>query len=509
MLQQGLFVGDVCYYYGDQGFNFVPPKHVDPSLGYGYDYDVTNAEVILTRMSVEDGRLVLPDGMSYELLVLPDREDINLEVLKRLEELVKAGATVIGRKPTKSNGLSEYPHRDEKVKGLADALWGPCDGQTVKEHRYGKGRIIWGRSLREILQGRGIGPDFGFTSYSPVSRASRPRIAGRMPATQGAVLDYIHRRTSDADIYFVSNTSASWEDVDCTFRVSGKTPELWDPGSSRIQEQLVYSSVEGGTKVPLRLPPAGSVFVVFRRKAKDNHIVAVTRNDTEILPASLNEPQELPRIEILPGAHNDIELRVWENGTYVFKTAQGKQIRAEIDTIPAAQEITGPWEVRFPPGWGAPASRVFPSLISWTQDSEDGVRYFSGIATYHKEFELSAKQLEAGREVFLELGRVRFVANVYLNGTNLGIFWKPPFRIDITDAARPGKNKLVIEVANTWSNRLTGDANSPRDQRYCRTNIGKSLTWQVPWKETPLLESGLLGPVGLITAKKVNIDWPE
>ena len=482
MLQQGLFVGDVCYYYGDQGFNFVPPKHVDPSLGYGYDYDVTNAEVILTRMNVEGDRLVLPDGMSYELLVLPDREDMDLEVLKRLEELIKAGAAVVGRKPTKSNGLTEYPQRDEKVRQLADTLWGPCDGQITKEHRYGKGTIVWGRSLREILQGRGIGPDFSFTSHGG-----------------GAGLDYIHRRTGDVDIYFVSNMSASWEDVDCTFRVFGKTPELWHPENGRTREQVVYSSVEGGTRIPLRLPPAGSVFVVFRGKAKKNHIASVIRD----------EGRGTEDVEILPGERNDIELRVWENGTYVLKTAQGRQVRAEIDTIPAAQGIAGPWEVRFSPGWGAPASRVFPNLISWTQDSEDGVRYFSGIAAYHKGFELSARQLETGREVFLDLGRVRFVADVYLNGTNLGILWKPPFCVDITHAARPGKNKLVIEVANTWSNRLTGDAHSPKDQRYCRTNITKSLTWEVPWKDTPLLESGLLGPVRLVSARRVRVELSE
>jgi hypothetical protein len=137
------------------------------------------------------------------------------------------------------------------------------------------------------------------------------------------------------------------------------------------------------------------------------------------------------------------------------------------------------------------------------------VRYFSGIATYHKDFELSAEQIATGKQLFLDLGRVRFVADVYLNGTNLGILWNPPFRVDITREARPGKNRLVIEVANTWSNRLTGDANSPKDQRYCRTNITKSLTWQVPWKDTPLLESGLLGPVRLVTARTIPINLPE
>jgi len=485
LLQEGLFVADVCYYYGDQGFNFVPPKHIDPSLGPGYDYDVTNAEVILTRMSVKNGRLVLPDGMSYALLVLPDREDMDLEVLGKIEELVTAGATVVGRKPTRANGLTDYPRRDEKVRALADKLWGPCDGEDVKEHRYGRGRVIWGRSLREILQSRGLGPDFSFTGAGD----------------EAADLDYIHRRTPNADIYFVSNKNMRWQDAECTFRVTAKAPELWDPASGRMHRLGVYRSVDGGTEVSLRLPPAGSAFVVFREGATRDHIVSVTKDDRPVFPAS--------EMEILPGDSDDLELRFFRSGTYVFKTVRGKQIETEVTAIPAAREIKGAWEVRFAEGWGAPASKVFPTLISWTEDSEEGVKYFSGIATYTREFDLSANQLHPDSALYLDLGRVRFVADVHLNGKALGILWKPPFRVEISRAARRGTNKLVIEVANTWSNRLVGDANSPGDQRYCRTNMTRSLTWQAPWKDTPLLESGLLGPVRLVTAKKLNVNLPE
>ena len=157
LLQQGLFVGDVCYYYGDQGYNFVPPKRVDPSLGSGFDYDVTNREVILNRMSVQDGRIRLPDGMSYALLVLPDRPDMELDVLKKLAQLIRDGATVVGPKPTRSNGLTDYPGRDAQVRQLADRVWGDCDGRNVLEQAYGQGRIVWGRELRELLRERGIG----------------------------------------------------------------------------------------------------------------------------------------------------------------------------------------------------------------------------------------------------------------------------------------------------------------------------------------------------------------
>jgi hypothetical protein len=427
LLQQGLFVGDVCYYYGDQGFNFVPPKQVDPALGYGYDYDVTNAEVILTRMSVKNGRLVLPDGMGYELLVLPEREDMDLAVLEKIERLVQAGATVVGPKPTRSNGLTKYPQRDAQVREIARKLWGSCDGKERKENPYGTGRIIWGKSLREILLARGIGPDFGFVSDDKETD-----------------LDYIHRRAGDTDIYFVINRRQQWQDVTCSFRVSDKTPRLWMPDTGEIRSCPSYEQTSGATRLPLQLPPFGSAFVVFQRTP-----------DPALAPAKAVQP----------------DAQSWE--------------------------ISGPWQVHFPPGWGAPASRTFPQLISWTEDSDEGVKYFSGIASYHKTLDLAPEQLAAGKRLVLDLGRVRFLAEVHINGRRLGVVWKPPFQVDITEATRAGKNELIIEVGNTWSNRLVGDART-EGRDFCRTNIIRSLTWTVPWKDTPLLESGLLGPVRLI-----------
>ncbi len=426
LLQQGLFAADVCYYYGDQGFNFVPPKHIDPALGYGYDYDVTNAEVLLTRMSVKDGRVVLPDGMGYELLVLPEREDMDLAVLEKVEQLVQAGATVVGPKPTRSNGLGEYRRRDVAVRAVAARLWGPCDGTTCKENTYGKGGIVWGTSLRDLLQARGMGPDFGFVSDD-----------------KECDLDYIHRRAAEADIYFVINKREQWQDVSCAFRVSDKVPQLWLPDTGEVTACSSYECAKGVTRLPLRLPPFGSVFVVFRQTA-------------------------------------DVPARAKRGG----------------DAPAKSWEVDGPWLVSFPPGWGAPVSKAFPQLVSWTQDSDEGVQYFSGVAAYRKTLDLVPEQLRPDQRLVLDLGRVRLVAEVYLNGRSVGILWKPPFQVDITDAAKAGANDLVIEVANTWSNRLVGDAQT-EGRDFCRTNITKSLTWTVPWKDTPLLESGLLGPVRL------------
>ena len=186
LLQQGLFAADVCYYSGDNAPNFVEPKHVDPSLGPGYDYDVCNADVLLTRMSVKDGRIVLPDGMSYRLLVLPDRKTMPAEVLKRVRELVEAGATVVGPRPQRDPGLMDFPRCDDEVRRIAAELWGEVDGTNITQRRVGRGRIVWGRKLREVLLADGVKPDFEHSG-------------------KNAFVDFIHRTAGEAEIYFVAN----------------------------------------------------------------------------------------------------------------------------------------------------------------------------------------------------------------------------------------------------------------------------------------------------------------
>ena len=204
LLQQGLFVGDVCYYYGEGAPNFVPAKRrMSPVLPAGYDHDVIDSEALLSRMSVRDGRLVLPDGMSYHLLVLPESEEMSPMVLRKIAELVENGATIVGPRPSRAPGLRDYPHSDRVVKELADQLWGSCDGETVTEQRYGKGKIVWDKPLDKILLAEDVPPDC--------------EIAG---SRKDAQFDYIHRRTDTADIYFISNQENRWERFDCSFRVA-------------------------------------------------------------------------------------------------------------------------------------------------------------------------------------------------------------------------------------------------------------------------------------------------
>jgi hypothetical protein len=425
LLQQGHFVADVCYYNGDGAPNLVEPKHVDPSLGVGYDYDVCNAEVLSTRMAVRDGRIVLPDGMSYRLLVLPERTAMPVEVLQKIRDLVAAGATVVGPKPERDAGLRNYPECDRDIKRLADGLWGPCDGKVVTEHRYGKGRIVWGKKLRDILTTAHVPPDFELIN-----------------GPGDASIDFIHRNADGADVYFVVNHNGREESIDCRFRVAGKRPELWNPVSGEIRKADSYMVADGRTTVPLQLAAYGSTFVVLREPASATH-------------------------------------------------ATGKN----FETLKPVQELTGPWTVAFDPKWGGPASIEFDRLVSWPTRPEEGVTFYSGTATYRKSFELPESLRQRSERIYLDLGAIRDVASVRLNGKRLGVLWTAPWRVDITDAVKPSDNRLEIAVTNLWPNRLIGDAAMPVEKRLTRTNI-------VFGKDHPLLESGLLGPVRLMTVEK-------
>lgn len=487
LLEQGLFVGDVCYYYGEDVPNFVPGKRMmKPKLPFGYDHDVTNAEVLETRMSVEDGRIVLPDGMSYHLLVLPENRPMSSRVLRKISELVRMGATVVGPRPTSSPGLEGYPNSDEVVSTLADRLWGPCDGESVKEHQFGQGRVIWGKSLEEILRADGIRPDFEFAS-----------------SREGTHLDWIHRRCPDAEIYFVSNQRNRHEQVECTFRVSGKVPERWSPDTGKIQTLSVYGMADGRTTVPLRLAPRGSAFVVFRSPSERDPVTSVVKDGRPILPISPGEVTDRPVVEVFPGEGNTVALRVWKPGKYELKQAGGKTAAVEVASIAAPDEISGPWEIRFPDGWGAPESAVFEKLISWTDHARAGIKYFSGTATYRKQFDLPAPLVHDSAALFLDFGQIKNIGEVTLNGRSLGVLWKPPFRLDITSTVKPAGNLLEVKVTNLWPNRLIGDQFLPESKRFTRTNVTKFT------QESPLLDSGLLGPVRILAAEQVTVSFGE
>jgi hypothetical protein len=438
LLQKGTFVADACYFYGEGATAFVPSReYVRPALPFGSDFDAVNAEVLLRDMAVKQGRLVLPGGMSYRVLVLPERDTLSPKVVRKLTDLVTAGAIVLGPRPVRTPGLTNYPRSDEETRTLADGLWGPGQARQAGENKLGRGRIFWGKPLSEVLGSIGLGSDFMF--------AGRSRPAAVETQTKEApVLDFIHRRDGDADIYFVVNRRERWEaSVKCTFRVSGKLPEIWNPVTGETRAAVCYAQAEGKTSLPLEFPPHGSLFIVFRQP-----ISAATR---------------------------------------------GKG-RGNFASLRSLLDVRGPWRVAFDPAWGGPESVEFDELTSWTKRAEAGIKYYSGTATYRKTFDLpEAADLKDGR-LFLDLGEVRYVAEARLNGQALGVVWTAPWRLEITKAARPGANVLEIDIINLWPNRVIGDSLLPPSKRLTKTNV----TFE---KGTPLLESGLLGPVRILAEK--------
>jgi hypothetical protein len=709
LLRQGLFVADICLL-GPEGspqslsgqrafLSKTPGQAGQPLDRPGYNFDTCPPEVVLTRMSVQDGRLLLPDGMSYRVLVLPRSQTMTPRLLRKIQDLVEAGATVMGLRPAKSPSLSDYPDCDAEVNRLAAALWG--EGETpaeLSERLCGKGRVIWGSELagqrdreaqdrprlsaakwiwrkegnparsappgkryfRRVLtveaaspiesatlvmtadnsfqcwiNGRRAGSGDRFTqtyemnitsllkpgpnlvAVEATNATDKPNPAGLIGAVKvkyrnGRMLElgtdrtwqadeqvtdgwtsdaaspgqwaaalelgplgmppwgdvaqalaapdvfpdvdaigrwlaktglppdfscrtrsstqslrYIHRAIGETDVYFVAHKNPEPEEAICSFRVGGKRPELWWPDTGRIQRPAAYDEADGCVRVPIRFGPSGSVFVVFRRSApvQAERIVSVSRDGQPLLQTAWQPPpgppagDNLPAIDLVRNPQGACEAVVAQPGRYELKTASGRLLRCEVPLLPPVQEVGGPWELSFPPNWGAPQRIMLDKLISWSEHSDPGVKYFSGTATYRKALQLSPESLRSGRRLYLDLGRVEVMVEVQLNGHDLGILWKRPFRIDVTDALRPGENVLELKVVNLWVNRMIGDEQLPEDSdrnpngtlkqwpqwlqeaKASPTGRYTFTSWRLWKQDDPLQPSGLLGPVRLLTVQ--------
>lgn len=410
MLQRGDYVADVAYFIGEDA-----PKMTGictPELPAGYSFDYINGEVLLQRASVEDGRIVLPSGMKYRLLVLPQLETMRPEILQKIKELLQAGACVIGPAPKYSPSLSDYPAADRKVQALASELWGD---QTESVRTIGKGRLFMpATSLQPVLEALNVKPDMRVNSGTPVL--------------------FIHRATDEGDIYFISNQSETPVDINLSFRVAGKLPELWNPLTAEIRLLPEFTCADGVTTVPVRLEGFESSFIIFRKK-----------------------------------------------GTPAKTTARNYPVKEVLATV------SSPWQVDFEKGKRGPEEAVtFPALQDWTESTDPSIRYFSGKAIYTNRITLDKLPQKA---LYLDLGKVMVMAKVKINGQYVGGVWTTPYRLPVGDFLRKGENLIEVEVVNNWRNRLIGDASLPEKERGTWTNVN-------PWNaDSPLQSSGLIGPV--------------
>jgi hypothetical protein len=294
------------------------------------------------------------------------------------------------------------------------------------------------------------------------------------PDFEGKDLKWIHRRIENMDLYFVANTKPKSMERKCTFRIQGKIAELWNPETGEIFTLPVKQQRDARTSTTLYFEPSQSWFVVFRDK-----------------PSALRSKH--------------VPLATWK----------------------PAGKIEGKWNLSFDPDWGSKDTLTFDTLQSWSEHSDSLVKYYSGSATYRKDFDVTGIDIPGENiQYSLDLGKVEVMARVKLNGKDCGIAWKPPFRIDINHAIRPGSNKLEIAVVNTWINRMIGDEQLPLDAKW------KDWETLIEWpewfkngrqspagrytfttvrhyqKESTLMPAGLLGPVQILmrsgTSNKPN-----
>ncbi len=406
LLQQGKFVADILYYYGEDNNITGLFGGELPKIPSGYNYDFVNADALTHLVGVKKKMLTTPSGMSYKVLFLDKNvKRMSLAVLRKIAELAKKGAVICGTKPEIPASLMDS---QKEFNDLINQIWNSNRPNVYDE----------AVSLQEALQSQGIQPDVALVDGS---------------------IRFVHRTLPTAEIYWVNNSSNQAKHVELSFRVSDKLPEVWHPETGE-KEAVSYKMLDDRTVVALDLVQQDAVFVIFSGRAKEREVV-------------------LPKLE-------------------------KKEVLA----------IDGSWNVSFQEKRGAPQSILMEKLTDFSSSKDAGVKYFSGTASYQKEFEVPDSLYNADATYYLDLGEVRNMAEVFVNGQNMGFFWKSPYIVPVTSLQK-GKNKLEIKVTNQWVNRLIGDVQPDAKDKITYTAM------QFYAADAPLLPSGLLGPVKLWSQK--------
>ena len=415
MLQQGTPVVDLAYFIGEDA-----PKMTgicDPEVPAGYSFDYINAEVILQRLTVKNGKLTLPEGIEYSMLILPKLNTMRPELLEHIGKLIAEGAVVMGPAPTRSPSLENYPEADKKVQALSQQIWGNVDGKNIKQRKYGKGLIVNGLTIPEVFSQIGLKPDCAFDKENKAL--------------------FVHRKTTDKDIYFISNQTDTVLEINPAFRVKNRTPQWWDATTGKVRSLKAFQHVENQTIVPMRLAAYESAFIVFV--------------DSNEKPVSMSIDVNCPEYSKIIPLKNE-----W---------------KIEFDSI----------------GQKAPAPITTKTLFDWTTSTDEKVKYYSGTATYTTEF--NQESISENEKYMMNFGKVANLANLKINGRYVGGVWTAPWKLDITEYLKKGKNTIEIKVTNTWNNRLVGDNKLPEDERRTWTIINNTTA------NSPLQPAGLIGPV--------------
>ena len=568
MLRQGTFVADALYLRPEAA-----PQEYKWHERKGYDYDDCTPEVLMTKASVKDGRVALASGMSYRVLVLPETARMTPALLRKIGELAAGGATIVGPvRPVKAPGLTEYPNCDAEVAKLAEELWGGgkvVSGKSVEEVLAGSGvekdfdappGIRWIHRRTDSEGAAGPADIYFVASNSPQAREAMCtfRVSARKPEfwrpEDGTIEPVaVYERAGGAthipiafdpsgSVFVVFRDAVAGADPVTSVTVDGQpitpapAPETvvrivkaiyGVPGDAKrtrdvaAKLQAVLDSGEFAVGVSRLAAGDDPAYNVVKTLDVEYTVGGTTYNviardpDTITFPMT---PGVEPLATVREKSRQGLFIEAEKAGAYELTTAAGKVMKVEVPAVPGPFEITGPWDLRFPPNWGAPAQVALDKLVSWSEHADLGVKHFSGTAAYYKTFSMPGEMLGKGARIYLDLGQVQVMARVGLNGQDLGILWKPPYRVDVTNALKPGDNHIEISVTNLWVNRMIGDEDLPEDSdrnpdgtlkawpqwvldgKPSPTGRFTFTSWRLWKKGEPLVESGLLGPVTLRVA---------
>ncbi len=474
LLRQGVPVSDLLVFVGDGAPNaVVNPKELKPALPKGINYDNVNSEVLINRVVVKNGELFLPEGTNYKALVIRNSDQIKLKTLKRINELSEKGAIIIGDKPKSLLGYMHSKADIDDFSALATKIWS-------------RKNVYQGYDWSSILTQTNIKPDF--------------EIEGRKD------IEFMHRKNNDTDIYFSYNPDSISRTFKIKFNIQNKVPEIWSAMDGRVKKVAQYLQKDGYTHLSIDLLPEESFFIVFKMDLINNITVKPDVN--------------YKNVSFLTNNENAIKANVALNGNYKVALSNGKEWNFSIKDLVAPLTLTGAWEVKFNKAQGYGETVKFNQLIDWKDHSKDSIKYYSGTATYYKTITIPANFIKSNRSYTLDLGNVSIVAEVKINGKDLGVLWMPPFKTDLSDYLKAGENKLEIKVTNQWSNRLIGDERYPKqdggyklDGPRPKTKMPEWYTNNEPMPTGPrttfttapfyttkdsLITSGLLGPVKII-----------
>ncbi|TWU33203.1 glycosyl hydrolase [Novipirellula artificiosorum] len=479
LLRQGNPVSDLLVFVGDgASSSTVTRSSFKPAIPAAVNFDCISTHALVHRVKAKEGKSLLPDGTMYQMLVLHNTDTLSLSSLKKIADLSEQGVVVVGKRPQRMGGHAVNISAREEFARLCSEVW---QRETTYED-YDWSRIYREQNLRFDLV-----------------------IGERTDIT------YIHRRTTDADIYFFFNPDSSQRTFDCQFNVRGRIPEQWDPATGQIRKLGQFSQAQETTRVPVTLDPEGSAFIVFRESTEGVDPVVSMTGDIA------------PMCNVRLTREHRPELVASKNGMLSVEMRSGRRVNLVVKNIDEPIVVDGPWQVSFEQHYGYDATLVFPSLLDWKDHLSNEVKHYSGTATYQTSFSIEPEMIAPDHSLELDLGRVEVSAGVRVNGKEYGVLWKSPYRVDISDAIMPGENQLTVEVTNLWINRLVGDAKLPDTSGY---DVRQPLMpdWYSNNQKPPdsqrltfttyphvkasdsLVPSGLIGPVRLFTKKTNALD---